>query len=209
MAQSFLDLSLATVLLGIGLILAYYGRKCVYQFRHFFGFLFGLAIFVFLLKADYEIFQFNGSWIILLCIAALFGTLGVVAVHFLSIFLTLALGFLLGSSLYSILISFPYIYPVLVDWTLARQSLFAVLQVASLIFVYYYDYLAIIISTAVTGAFMSILGTDMVIKGGISNIFFHGIQHYRRTKPSFSLCIELGIFVCIAVMGVFHQLTLY
>ena len=200
------DIILGFALLLTGLILAYYGRKCVYQFRHIFGFLFGLAVFVYLLKVDSSIFQCKQSALILGCVAVLFGTLGAIIVHFISSFLTIALGFLLGSSIYSFIITFPYVYSFLADGIFSRQILFVVLVLLSFVFVYYYDYVAVIGSTAVIGAFLTILGIDLVARGPVSDIFFHGIQDYRKIPVCCFTWVNFGIGICTVVMGIFHQM---
>ena len=206
MDSYILDIILGFSLLITGLALAYYGRKCVYQFRHIFGFLFGLAVFVYLLKVDSSIFHCRQSTLILSCVAILFGTLGAIIVHFISSFLTIALGFLLGSSIYSFIITFPYVYSFMAENVFSKQILFVVLVIVSFVFVYYYDYVAVIGSRAVIGAFLTILGIDLVARGPVSDVFFHGIQEYKKIPVNWFTWINFGIGLCTAIMGVFHQM---
>lgn len=210
MNEPIVDLTTSISFLLMGMALAYYGRRLVYVSRQLFGCLCGLTIYLMLLKLDTASYLARENSFILVGVGVLFCTLGVVAVHFVSTLLTLSLGILLGSALFHILIPIPlYLSDNRVVNTVVKWVIFAVAQGASCVFVFYWDYIGIIGSTAVVGSFMQILGADILIESGISRAFFQGIKEYQQIRAYGWICLQFTMFICIAVIGVCHQLTLY
>lgn len=203
------EIAVAFLLTSFGLLLAYHGRKFAHYFRHIFGFLCAFGIFILLLKAHPEYFHYDRSSVFLLAVGVIFGILGVLAVHFMSSLLTIAIGALLGQTIYNVITTFPYVYEHVIEIPLARHLIMAVCMVSSVLFVHYFDYMAIITATAIVGSFMTIIGSDIIIRSGIGNVFFHGITEYQNVTPNFWTWFQLFLFVAQSVVGSLFQLVVF
>lgn len=202
--QQFLP---ACILTLSGLIFAYQGRKILTKSRQLFGFLCGLFIFFLIQKTQIATFQKDIPLWGKAAIAIAFGILGVISVHLLSFLLTMALGVLLGSTVYFILVSLPYVYENIVQFPWLRHILMAVLVLLSILFLHFCEYLAQVTATCVVGAFLAIFGSDIVIQSGISQVVLDGIVESTSFKPNAWIYAQISLLLGTTVVGALHQLT--